>query len=65
MSDVDELKSKRICSECVGEKYLSDLIDKQGSHAQCHYCGGTGQTFTIEDMADRVETDSAAPNGRG
>jgi hypothetical protein len=56
MSDVDELKSKRICSECVGEKYLSDLTDKQGSHAECDYCGGTGQTFTIEEMADRVET---------
>jgi hypothetical protein len=56
MSYVDELKAKRICSDCVGEDYLSDLIEAQGSHARCDYCDGSGQIFTIEEMADRVET---------
>ena len=56
MSYLDELKSKRICSECFGEAYLSNLTDTLGSLAKCDYCGSTEQTFSINEMADQIET---------
>ncbi|MPR05607.1 RES domain-containing protein [Microvirga tunisiensis] len=52
---VDQLKEKRICSECVGEPYLQDQIEESGQEAECDYCNQTGRTFTIEDMASLVE----------
>ena len=55
MYDVDELKQKRICSECVREDYLKDQINKDGQDACCSYCGQEDKTFTIEQMADRVQ----------
>lgn len=53
--DSDELKSKRICYECVGETYLSDEITQHGDVAQCAYCDANTQTYSIEEMADRIE----------
>ena len=54
--DTDELKAKRICYQCVGESHLSEEIEQGGQVAQCSYCEETEKTFTIEEMADRVET---------
>ncbi|WP_262030755.1 RES family NAD+ phosphorylase [Microvirga sp. Mcv34] len=56
MSDIGQLKTKRICFDCVGETYLEDLIANQGTHGQCDYCCQPGQTFSIAEMADRIET---------
>jgi RES domain len=53
MSDISQLKTKRICSDCVDEPCLEDQI---ATHDQCSYCGQPGQTFTIAEMADRIET---------
>jgi hypothetical protein len=52
---IDQLKEKRICSECVSEPYLQSQIEELGAEAECDYCNQTGRTFTIEDMANRVE----------
>ena len=54
--DCDELKSKRICFECVAEAYLSDKIKQHGQVAQCSYCDQTAESYTIEEMADHIET---------
>lgn len=53
--DTDDLKEKRICHDCVGEAYLSDEISAHGEVAPCAYCNGTAPTYTIEEMADRIE----------
>lgn len=55
MSD-DDLESRRLCSACVGESYLSDEIEKEGQSAQCGYCERIGQTYSLGEMADRFET---------
>ncbi len=52
---INQLKEKRICSECVCEPYLQSQIEEFGAEAECDYCLRTGPTFTIEDMANRVE----------
>jgi len=54
--DCDELKAKRICCDCIGEAYLSQEIEKTGDEAECSYCGETAQCWTVEDLADRIET---------
>lgn len=50
------LGAKRLCSACVGESFLQAEIDAHGEDAICSYCGSVGKTFSIEEMADRVET---------
>jgi hypothetical protein len=52
----DEPGARRICHECVGETFLSDEIEQQGQIASCAYCGQTRQSYSIEEMADRIET---------
>lgn len=53
---VDDLKIRRICPDCVGDEFLSDLIEKEGAPGTCHYCSGEGQTLALEQIADRVST---------
>lgn len=54
MSDDDD--QKRVCHNCVGETYLSELIAKNGVIAHCDYCDEDEEpTFTITNLADEVE----------
>lgn len=52
----EEIKAKRICIECVGEVYLSHEIERTGEAGTCSYCGETAQSWTIDELADRIET---------
>ncbi len=54
--DIDELKAKRLCHQCIGEEYLKIEVRRKGKRRQCSYCDRNVQSFTIEDIADRVET---------
>ena len=55
--DMDELESedKRLCSDCVGEVFLKAEIQKNGRDDGCFYCEGKGKTFSIAEMADRID----------
>lgn len=53
--DIDDLKAKRICFECVGEAYLSGEIEQNGKPGQCSYCGKISTTYAIEELAEIVE----------
>jgi hypothetical protein len=52
----NDLPARRLCSECVGEAFLSKEIENEGEVAVCSYCNVEGRTFSIEKMADRIET---------
>ena len=54
--DNEEIRERRICSNCVGEAYLCNEINNIGEQGDCHYCGESGNCFSIEDMAERIET---------
>src|SRR6266851_10363126 len=58
MSDQDpsEIRKRRICADCVGEPFLIAEIEKHGEIFVCFYCQSEGKTFSVEEMADRVET---------
>ncbi|MBY3243450.1 RES family NAD+ phosphorylase [Rhizobium laguerreae] len=53
--DLEEIKKKRLCSGCVGEQYLSDEIRREGKRRRCSYCDITRKTYSIEQVADRIE----------
>jgi len=50
-----KLKPARLCSRCVTEPFLRAEIDRAGQVAECSYCGDEGETFTIAEVADRIE----------
>lgn len=54
--DIDQLKAKKLCHQCVGEKYLGDEVRRKGQRGRCAYCGRSTRSYTIEDIAERVET---------
>ena len=44
----------RVCHECIGDPFLADEVKKDGVRALCGYCGGTGVTVLLEDLANRI-----------
>lgn len=50
-----DIESRRLCFDCVGEAFLRAEIEKDGRDGTCSYCGGGGETFSIGEVADRVE----------
>ena len=54
--DDTEVKDRRLCSGCIGETFLRAEIEKEGESGTCHYCGKSGVTTSIDEMADRIET---------
>jgi RES domain len=53
--DVDELKAKWLCYECIGEVYLRDEVQQHGQLDLCSYCGGRKKSYSIEDLAARID----------
>lgn len=54
--DIDDLEAKRLCHRCIGEEYLRTEVRHKGQYRQCSYCDRSGRSYTIEDIAERVET---------
>lgn len=54
--DFEELKAKKLCHRCVGEAYLSDEIQRTGKRRKCSYCGGTARSYSVGEVAERVQT---------
>ncbi len=54
--DTNDLATKHICFECVGEDYLSAEIKEKGPVAKCSYCKQTAESYAIGELADRIET---------
>jgi RES domain-containing protein/HEPN superfamily RES-like protein len=51
----DQDDAARLCSGCVGESFLKAEMQSQGTSAACSFCGKKGKTYSIEEVADRVE----------
>ena len=50
----DEVQ-KFICFNCVGESYLKAEIKRFGKRAQCTYCKKKSKSFSLEDIADKID----------
>lgn len=47
---------KRICHQCVSDRFLSALIAKQGVVGECSYCSeDEEQSITVAELADHVD----------
>ena len=54
--DDEDPNRRRLCATCVGEPFLKAVIRKEGDIARCDFCTRRkGRTFTLKQMADRVE----------
>lgn len=54
--ELAELNAKRICHECIGERYLSDEVASTGQIEQCDYCEQQAASWPLEQLAERIET---------
>jgi len=55
--DEDHPARRRLCAGCVGEPFLKAIIRREGKVASCAFCSRRrGPCFTLEQMADRVQT---------
>jgi hypothetical protein len=53
--ETDELHVKRLCFQCIGEKYLSAEVQREGARCNCSYCNCQAESYTIDDLAERIE----------
>lgn len=53
--DIDELKQKALCADCVGETFLRNEIDRKGERRECSYCHSTRESFLIEEISEKVD----------
>lgn len=51
-----ELPELLLCQDCVEDPHLSNQIRKHGNIQVCSYCGQKDHCFTLDKMANRVET---------
>ncbi len=47
--------AKALCWRCVGEAYLRAEIRRQGRRRRCAFCERTAKSYTIDEMAERIE----------
>jgi len=53
---IPEIAKLRACSDCVDESHLSSEIRRWGIENACSYCKQTGKTYSIDQLADELET---------
>lgn len=53
--DEDELADRAICSDCIGEQYLKTKMEQDGIEGKCNYCGKSGKTISIKELAHWVD----------
>ncbi|HEY6094543.1 MAG TPA: RES domain-containing protein [Gallionellaceae bacterium] len=53
--NIAQLKSKRLCHQCIGEPYLQNEVRISGHRRKCSYCGQTHNSFEIDDIASYIE----------
>lgn len=52
-----ESRHKKICSNCVGEPFLSALIKEDGETSVCYYCNNEeNKCISLEVFADHIES---------
>ena len=50
------IKARLLCLECVEDNFLRAEIEKNGHDGTCFYCELDGKTFSIDQLANFVET---------
>ncbi|WP_428244003.1 RES domain-containing protein [Gynuella sp.] len=53
--EAEEVDNQNICSQCIGESFLKNLVEKSRQKGRCSYCAEEGFTISLEDMANHIE----------
>lgn len=53
--EIDLLKAKKICYQCVREPYLREEVRSSGRRRKCTYCEHTRKSYLIGEMAERID----------
>lgn len=53
--DPATLRAKNLCYRCIGEDYLRAEVQWEGRRRRCSYCDRTIKSYTIGEMAERIE----------
>ena len=43
-----------MCHACIGDKFLAEQVEKEGTREECTYCRGTKTALTLADLSDRI-----------
>jgi RES domain/HEPN/RES N-terminal domain 1 len=54
--DIERLRQKAICHQCVGEPYLSGEIQANGPDLKCSYCGECRPAYELRRLGERIAT---------
>ena len=50
-----DIKNHALCTNCIGEAYLRQIVEDEGENRMCSYCNQIGQTFLLVNISERVE----------
>ncbi len=70
-NDVEELASKAVCTQCIGDRYLRSQVRAKKFVAECDYCGKRRYATTIGDLSDWIQVafenhyDLTSPDAEG
>lgn len=53
--DMDEYGERRVCDECVSDRFLAQEIEESGTEDVCFYCNEELQTWPLSKVAESVE----------
>lgn len=48
-TDADDLREFNVCYDCIGESYLSSLIETEGKRRRCNYCRERAKAVTLDE----------------
>ncbi|CUJ30121.1 RES domain-containing protein [Cognatishimia activa] len=51
----EALRGKMICFECIGESYMSAVVEEEGEVDECSYCEEEQATITMEEFCDHID----------
>jgi hypothetical protein len=53
--DLDDLRDRRLCCQCIREPYLSGMVVRDGVEAECWYCERSERTLALGEIAALVD----------
>ena len=43
-----------VCHACIGDKFLAEQVEEEGTREECTYCRATNTAFTLADLSNRI-----------
>lgn len=50
----EEVEVVYVCHFCIGDRFLAEIVRKEGSCATCSNCGRVSEVLSLDDLAERI-----------